>query len=226
MRRLSKSYMTFQYAFACCLVAPVLVSAQQTMQSNASQPTCAGLLADNPGVSAIGPAADSTRTRADTSARARQDTSRRNRTDTAAFQIGGARTGPPDIILWAAVHADEVRFAKQPQVRVRLCWGGDTLRVVQRENIPSPVVAGTTYRNVYIAVELVGRLNAECLANVIGVRSSAQPPQSGAAAPGGSNANANPPTANANTSVRSASNCAFLGGSAGAGSRTTRPPTP
>jgi hypothetical protein len=97
-----------------------------------------------------------------------------------------------------------VRFAKQPHVRVRLCWGGDTLRVVQRDNLPSPIVVGTTYRNVYVAVELVGRLNGECLANVLGV--------------------GNPQAARA--TANSASSCAFLGGSAGAGSQQARPPSP
>ena len=79
---------------------------------------------------------------------------------------------------------------------------GDTLRVVQRDNLPSPVVAGTTYRNVYIAVELIGRVNAECLANQIGVgpaqRSASQP---------------------------ATSSCAFLGGAATGGAQNPRPPT-
>jgi hypothetical protein len=104
------------------------------------------------------------------------------------------------------VHADEVRFAKQPNVRVRLCWGGDTLRVVQRENIPSPIVAGTTYRNVFVAVELIGRVNAECLADRIGVGNAGQSRPGGAATP--------------------VSNCAFLGGSAETGAQTSRPPVP
>jgi hypothetical protein len=103
------------------------------------------------------------------------------------------------------IHADEVRFASQPRVRVRLCWGGDTVRVVQRDNLPSPIVPGTTYRNVYIAVELLGRINAECLAEKIGVANAA----AGAAAT---------PT--------SASGCAFIGGSAATGAQDTRPPPP
>ena len=223
MRRLSKSYTTLQCAIACGLAVPALVSAQATTTTTTPPPTCAGLLADNPGVSAIGPGGDSARVNTDTSARSRGDTTVRNRSDTAAFGIGGARNGAPDIVLWAGVHADEVRFATQPHVRVRLCWGGDTLRVVQRENIPSPVVAGTTYRNVYVAVELLGRLNAECLANVLGVRSSAQPSQGGAVS-AGSSANGN--VASAATPSGSASNCGFLGGAAGAGAQTTRPPVP
>jgi hypothetical protein len=139
----------------------------------------------------------------------------RNRSDTASFAVGGARNGAADIVLLVGVHADEVRFATQPNVRVRLCWGGDTVRVVQRDNLPSPVVAGTTYRNVYVAVELVGRVNAECLSNILGVGNNS----------GASGA----PTANSATTQlagNSAGTCAFLGGSAGAGSQTSRPPNP
>jgi hypothetical protein len=87
--------------------------------------------------------------------------------------------------------------------------------VVQRENLPSPIVAGTTYRNVYVAVELVGRLNAECLANVLGVGNNQQ-----AARPQSANGVA------ATSTESSASSCAFVGGSAGAGARTALPPTP
>jgi hypothetical protein len=178
-------------------LAPTAVMAQGTTTvPSASQQTCARLLADNPGVAASGPAtaADSTRS------------------DTSSFGFGGARSGQADIILWVGVHADQVRFAKQPQTRVRLCWGGDSLRVVQRDNLPSPVVAGTTYRNVFVAVELVGRVNAECLAGVLGVRSSSQTSQPSAAA--------------GSASPASPSNCAFLGGAAGAGAQTPRLPVP
>jgi hypothetical protein len=229
MRRLSKSYRAMKCAVTLSFIAPALVVAQATSASSPSQPTCAGLLADNPGVSAIGPgsAADSAgpradssmRTPGDTSVRTGADSALRNRADTASFGIGGA-TGRPDIVLWVGVHADEVRFASQPHVRVRLCWGGDTLRVVQRTNIPSPVVAGTTYRNVYVAVELVGRLNGECLANAIGAgaRTGVAPPRTSTTSAAGSTG--------ANSTNTSASNCAFLGGSAGAGAQTPRSPTP
>jgi hypothetical protein len=114
--------------------------------------------------------------------------------------------------LLVGVQADEVRFAKQPHVRVRLCWGGDTLRVVQRDNLPSPVVPGTTYRNVYVAVELIGRVNAECLSNAIGVGNQ-QAQRAGAAQA-------------AAAAQPSAGSCAFLGGTAGAGKGNPRPPVP
>jgi hypothetical protein len=243
MRILSKSYALLACMTLCVIAAPGNVAAQSPTAQG--QQTCAGLLADNPGVSAIAPNAqadsdrirnspadsaarrnalgDSARLRADSLARLSPDSSTaRNRA--ASFGIGGARNGEADIVLWVGVHADQVRFAKQPQTRVRLCWGGDSLRVVQRENIPSPVVAGTTYRNVYVAVELIGRVNAECVADLIGVRSSAQTSQPRATAGNISSAAAQP--AASGGSAASASNCAFLGGGAGAGAQTPRTPLP
>jgi len=117
------------------------------------------------------------------------------------------------VMLLVGVHADEVRFNAQPHVRVRLCWGGDTLRVVQRDNLPSPVVAGTTYRNVYIAVEIIGRVNAECLANQLGVG----PAQSATLQPGVAVQPA--------LEAMSSSSCTFLGGAGTGGTQNPRPPT-
>jgi hypothetical protein len=70
---------------------------------------------------------------------------------------------PAALILYAAASAREVTFAKQPEVQVRLCGGLDSVRVVERRNLPNPVVAGRTYRDVYVAVEIFGRLNADCI---------------------------------------------------------------
>ena len=188
------------YAFA----GAGMVDAQNLPASASSGSSCAGLLADSR------PAAQPTRSATDTAAQ--RDTSAANRGtaargDTARASIGGAATGEPDIILRAAVQANEVRFASQPRVRVRLCWGGDTLRVVQRENLPSPVVAGTTYRNVYVAVELLGRLNAECLVDrIAGTRNPAiRAPADTAAGVGA---------------------CTFLGASAATGRQPSQPPRP
>lgn len=77
-----------------------------------------------------------------------------------------ADTSHAAIRLLAAVSADEVRFARSPRICVRLTGDArlDSVHVVARRNLASPVVAGTTYRNVYVAVEIVGRLNAECIA--------------------------------------------------------------
>ena len=203
MRRMSKTYTVAMYGGWCILGGASPAHAQGMTTADASQSSCAAVLANDSTVGThIGPTDPTSRGR---------DTSARARADTAGFGVGGARTGPADVLLLVGVHADEVRFASQPRVRVRLCWGGDTVRVVQRDNLPSPVVPGTTYRNVYIAVELLGRINAECLAERIGV--SAAAPQK--ARP------ANPAAAGAPTSVGS---CAFLGGAAATGAQ--RPPPP
>jgi hypothetical protein len=169
----------------CCVIAGVAGDATsihaQTPPVTQTSQTCAGLLADDPAPRAM-PAPDSARPRS----------------DTVAAGIGGARTGAADILLLASVQANEVRFATQPRVRVRLCWAGDTLTVVRRDNLPTPVVAGTTYRNVFVAVELLGRLNAECLLDRLSTRASAN--------------RARTDTASANLG-----SCAFLGARAAGG---------
>jgi hypothetical protein len=76
----------------------------------------------------------------------------------------------PAIILRASASAREVRFAAQPQIVVRLCGGvTDSVRVVERRNLPERIQPGTTYRDVYVAVEILGHLNAQCVASRIGV---------------------------------------------------------
>ncbi len=193
---MSKTYTLLVYGSWSVFVGAGFAQAQGMTDASASQPSCAAVLAnDSTAGTHLGPT--------DTASR-RRDTSSRARPDSASFGVGGARTGAADVLLLVGIHADEVRFASQPRVRVRLCWGGDTVRVVQRDNLPSPVVPGMTYRNVYIAVELLGRINAECLAERIGVGNAA-------------------PAAGAPTSAGS---CAFLGGSAATGAQNTRPPPP
>lgn len=99
------------------------------------------------------------------------DTARSPGTDSLRAAYGG-----PDIVLFASVEAQRLQFRSQPQARIRFCWGegrGDTLRVVERRNLPSPVVAGVTYRDVYVAVELLGHLNATCLLRELGIRNTA-----------------------------------------------------
>jgi len=207
VRDMSKTYITLVCGAVCIVGAPSPAEAQMTTAGDTNQSSCAAVLANDSTVGTrIGLGDSATRSR---------DTTSRSRSDTASFGVGGARSGPADVMLLVGIHADEVRFAKQPRLRVRLCWGGDTLRVVQRDNLPSPIVPGTTYRNVYIAVELIGRVNAECLADKIGVGNSSsqrpQPTNSAAASTAG-------------TSTL-ASSCAFLGGGAGTGSQSARPPT-
>lgn len=202
---MSKTYAALVSGAVCIGVASGMSQAQTTVRADADQTTCGALLANDSSAGIHLDPANAAR---------RADTTARDRADSASFGIGGAPTGPADVILLVGVHADQVTFASQPHVRVRLCWGGDTLRVVQRDNLPSPVVPGTTYRNVYIAVELIGRINAECLADRIGVRSSAQPGQPASR------------VAAAAAAPTSASQCAFLSASAGTGAQNPRPPTP
>jgi hypothetical protein len=191
MRGMSKTYIAVVYG-GWLLVGSADVARAQAVTSADTNPSCAAVLANDSTVGThITPGNSTSRVR---------DTSSRSPADGASFGVGGARNGAADVLLLVGIHADEVRFASQPHVRVRLCWGGDTVRVVQRDNLPSPIVPGTTYRNVYIAIELLGRVNAECLADKIGVGNRA------------------PPT--------SASSCAFLGGSAGTGAQGTSPPPP
>ncbi len=74
-------------------------------------------------------------------------------------------TTHPTVSLFAAVQASEVRFAREPKICVSLRGDAhlDSVRVVGRRNLTSPVVRNTTYRDVYVAVEILGHLNAECI---------------------------------------------------------------
>jgi hypothetical protein len=93
---------------------------------------------------------------ADTASRGRAAHDARGQSDSAQHTA---------VYLFAAVEAQEVRFVGQPKICVRLTGDVqlDSVRVVGRRNITSPVVSGTTYRNVYVAVEILGRLNADCI---------------------------------------------------------------
>jgi hypothetical protein len=71
------------------------------------------------------------------------------------------------VVIFAEATAKEVSFKAQPQLHVRLSGGLDSVHVLDRRNLPSPVVSGTTYRDVHIAVELFGRLDAECIARTL-----------------------------------------------------------
>jgi hypothetical protein len=190
MRESLKACACFGYALLFML--SIASDAQsQTVSARDPGSTCAALLAGDATTSANAPSAN-------------VSDSAGVRGNTATASSGTPQSGAPDILLEAAVQANEVRFAAQPQVRVRLCWGGDTLRVVQRTNIPSPVVAGTTYRNVFVAVELLGNLNAACLTERIAAgRESASVAATDSASPG---------------------SCAFLGLTGAAGQQPPRQP--
>jgi hypothetical protein len=58
--------------------------------------------------------------------------------------------GEPDVEIQATVKAKTVRFEQVPQVKVQFGGGPnrDTQWTGQRHNLPTPVRAGVTYRNV------------------------------------------------------------------------------
>jgi len=78
-----------------------------------------------------------------------------------------ASTGSVAVRILAAASAREVRFNAQPRIHVQLCGALDSIHIVDRRNLPTPVVVGTTYRNVYVAVEIFGRVHADCIARRI-----------------------------------------------------------
>src|SRR6185436_12011122 len=79
-------------------------------------------------------------------------------------------TGRVAVRIFAEASAREVKFSAQPELRVRLAGGLDSIHVIERRNLPSPIVMGTTYRDVYVAVEIFGRVNADCIARQLGAR--------------------------------------------------------
>lgn len=77
-------------------------------------------------------------------------------------------SGNHAIAIFAAARISELRFDKDPRVSVRLLGAlGDSVRVLERRNLPDRIVPGTTYRDVYVAVEILGHVNAECLSALI-----------------------------------------------------------
>jgi len=93
----------------------------------------------------------------------RADSTRRD-TSAAPRTERQAASDQATVIIRASASAREVRFASQPRILVRLCGAlSDSVHVVERRNLPDPVQPGATYRDVYIAVEIMGHLNAECL---------------------------------------------------------------
>lgn len=80
------------------------------------------------------------------------------------------------VVVFAEASAGSVTFNGQPQMHVRLLGGLDSVHVLDRHNLPTPVVSGTTYRDVHVAVEIFGRVNADCIARTLtGQRDAASP---------------------------------------------------
>lgn len=66
-----------------------------------------------------------------------------------------------DVVILADVSARSLRFASQPRISVCLRGALDSVRVLDRRNLPETIVAGTTYRDVYVAVAIFGRVEAD-----------------------------------------------------------------
>ena len=116
-------------------------------------------------VCSVARVADTARAVRDTGSATLVDSAARTATDSAAR----AARDRPSIVLYASASAREVRFAAQPRIVVRLCGAiADSVHVIERRNLPERVQPGVTYRDVFIAVEILGHLNAECLAQRIG----------------------------------------------------------
>ena len=83
-----------------------------------------------------------------------------------------ADTSKSDIVLFARVRAETLRFDTNPDVRASVsgCPQLDTTRLVVRTNLPKPVQSGVTYRNVVIDARLRAQLSdIDCfLADVLG----------------------------------------------------------
>jgi hypothetical protein len=82
-----------------------------------------------------------------------------------AARAAQSDTAHPAIRILVSASANELTFVGSPKVCVRLTGAAslDSVHVLARRNLPSPVVSGTTYRNVYVALEILGRLNADCI---------------------------------------------------------------
>jgi hypothetical protein len=76
----------------------------------------------------------------------------------------------PDLVIRASASAESVRFSSEPRIDVRLtgCSVLDTVKVIERRNLPRPVQPNVTYHNVFVAVEILGHLDARCLLSSLG----------------------------------------------------------
>jgi hypothetical protein len=99
--------------------------------------------------------------------------------DSARRDTAGARA---DVVILASVTIDELRFNTEPRARLRVpgCPEGEGLRVLERRNLPERVQPGVTYRDVRVSVQILGALNAACIAALAGDTAAAR-----GVAPGG-----------------------------------------
>ena len=82
----------------------------------------------------------------------------------------------PDVTILASATAQSVTFNGQPVVNVQFrgCGMRDTVRILERTNLPKPVVSGTTYTNVKIDVELYAYLDVNCILSQLGAQPGSQ----------------------------------------------------
>lgn len=94
----------------------------------------------------------------------------------AALQAAVERAASaPDLVIRASASATEVRFRGVPEIEVRLtgCSAPDSVRIVERRNVPHPVEPGVTYRDVFVEVQILGHLDLHCL--LPGLSQTAEP---------------------------------------------------
>jgi hypothetical protein len=89
----------------------------------------------------------------------------------AAGDSARADTAGAAVRIIASVTIAELRFDAQPRATVRTtgCGGAASpVRVIERRNLPERVEPGVTYRDVYVAVEILGRVEAACITALAG----------------------------------------------------------
>lgn len=81
-----------------------------------------------------------------------------------------------DVVIVASASIQELRFDRDPNARLRVlgCGEGEGLRVLERRNLPERIQPGVTYRDVYVSVRILGRLNAACIAALAGDSTAAR----------------------------------------------------
>jgi len=85
----------------------------------------------------------------------------------AAVDSARSDTAGAEVRIIASVTIAELRFDARPRATVRTsgCGGtGSPVRVIERRNLPERVEPGVTYRDVYVAVEILGRVESACIA--------------------------------------------------------------
>lgn len=94
--------------------------------------------------------------------------------------LSDSASAKPDVVVRASATIAELRFDAQPGAHVSFpaCAPGDSLRVLERRNLPSPVQPGVTYRDVRVSVEIRASLASACAAALTSAvcPAPAQPP--------------------------------------------------